>query len=392
MGSALAKRANCFRESATVYMARLAAALSREGKHIIDLSLGEPFFGTPEPICNAAAVAMREGYTHYPPVQGDVELRERLSEKLARENSLRYSPEEILITCGAKQAIAHIVYVLCDEGDRVGIISPYWVSYFDIAEGFGVVPQVLRTELEMGYKARPDQIEELLEQGVRVVVLNSPSNPAGVVYTREELAAFAEVLIQYPEVWVVSDEVYEKILFDGCEYASIGWWEELRERVVIVNSFSKTYAMTGWRVGYMAGPRHLIEVCTRVQGQTTSGANSIAQRAALAALQLDMGVVEKMVSVYRDNLRVAEEYLRGLGDRVSWCSPQGAFYLFVRINFTRDTLKLVEELLRAGVSVVYGGAFGHPDCVRISLSVRPEHMARGMEIFCGVIERMYAKA
>lgn len=362
--------------SATLAMSARAKALKRQGRPVIELSAGEPDFDTPAPIREAGIEAIREGFTRYTANAGTPELREAIARKLRDENGLAYDPAEILCSNGAKQSVAQAVLVLVRPGDEVLIPAPYWVSYPEMVRLAGGEPVVVETGPAQGYRMRPEDLEAALTERTRLLILNSPSNPTGAVYTRAELEALAEVLRAREDVLVVADEIYERVLYDA-EHVSFASLPGMRERTVTANGFSKAFAMTGWRLGYLAGPRWVVDAAATVQSQLTSAPSSISQRAGLAALQMGPEPVEEMVRAFRQR----RDFLLGaLGqiDGLACPKPEGAFYLFPDASafFGRTApsgrvidgsealcLYLLEE---HDVALVPGDAFGAPYGIRLS--------------------------
>ncbi|MFM9008445.1 MAG: pyridoxal phosphate-dependent aminotransferase, partial [Bacteroidota bacterium] len=387
MKKPLSKRVSLLQESATIAMARLSRELQEQGHDIISLSLGEPDFTTPADICDAAKLAMDQGFTHYPPISGFADLRKAISQKLKRENGLDYAADQIVVSTGAKQSIANVVFSLIDPGDEVIIPAPYWVSYAQIIELAGGQPVILPTGIESDFKVNPAQVEAAITSRTRLFIFSSPCNPTGTMYTREELGALAAMFSKHPDLWIMSDEIYEHIRFDG-EHESIAQFDSIRDRVVIVNGVSKGYAMTGWRIGYIAAPRELAQACDKMQGQFTSGANSIAQKAALKAVSTDWSAYAYM----RDSFLRRRDLVLGLmRDIPGWKFniPKGAFYIFpdVRAFFgrsdgettIRNATDLCMYLLRdAKVSVVTGEAFGDNNCIRLSFATSDELLIEAM--------------
>lgn len=384
----LAHRLERITEPQTIKMAKLGRELRAQGHSIIDLSLGEPDFNTPEHICRAAIKAMENGHTRYTPVAGIPELREAIRQKFRRDNGLDYESSEILVSTGAKQSLANALLALVNPGDEVLIPAPYWVTYkalVDLAEG---QPRILTTTVDNEYKLKPEELERHLHSGIRAFLFSSPCNPSGSVYTRDELAALAEVFARHPQVWVISDEIYEYIQFAGA-HQSIAQFPALRDRVVVVNGLSKGFAMTGWRMGYMAGPRPLIQAAEKLQAQFTSGANSIAQWAAVAALTEDLGPTRAMAEAFRQR---AEFVYQSLGQikGVKVAAPQGAFYAFPDMSAfigrpygdfpLQDDEDLCMYLLhKAHVATVSGSAFGAPNCLRLSYAQSMENLKTALE-------------
>lgn len=383
----LAARLDRIAEPQTIRMAKLSRELKAQGLNIIDLSLGEPDFRTPDYICEAAVKAMQDGYTKYTPVAGVPELRQAIADKLRRENGLDYQMENIMVSTGAKQALANVILSIINPGDEVVIPTPFWVTYgalVTLAEGR---PKYVRTELAADFKISPDQLEAAINSRTRMFIFSSPCNPTGTVYTREELAALAEVFQRYPEVVIVSDEIYEHINYMG-KHESIAQFEALRERVVVVNGFSKGYAMTGWRLGYIAAPKLLVQACDKFQSQFTSGANSITQRAAISALNGDQSPTREMAKAFKERRDFVIGALSEMpGVKIN--NPKGAFYAFPDISSffgTSDGKTQIGNdedfsmylLHTAHITTVNGGAFGDDRCIRISFATGMEQLQEAM--------------
>ena len=375
--------------SATLAMTARAKQLRREGKPVIGLSAGEPDFDTPAPIAEAAIQAIREGFTHYTENAGMLELREAICRKLAEENGLTYEPDQILCTNGAKQAVAMAIEVLCRPEDEVLIPAPYWVSYPEMVRLAGATPVILPTSVETGYRLTPEQLEAAITERTRLLILCSPSNPTGTVYTPEELEALADVLRRHEHVYVLSDEIYEYILFDA-KHVSFASLPGMKERTITVNGFSKGFAMTGWRLGYLAAELPIVKAAAKVQSQFTSAPCSISQKAGLAALQMDKGPIREMVAAFRQRRDFVLERLQAI-DGITCPKPEGAFYLFPQVSAfygrrapdgrtITDSESLCLYLLeQCHVALVPGQAFGDPNGVRISYAASMENLAEAMQ-------------
>ena len=371
----LSQRVLGMSESATLRMTQLARDLAAQGNDVISLSIGEPDFDTPDHIKEAAKRALDAGYTKYTPVPGIPQLREAISRKFARDNDLAYAPSQIVVSNGAKQSIANICLATLDPGDEVIILAPYWVSYSDIVTMAGGQPVEVGAGIEQDYKVTPAQIEAAITDRTKLVLFSSPCNPTGSVYTHDELAAIADMLARHEGIYVISDEIYEHINFKD-EHISIGTFPAIKDRTITVNGFSKGFAMTGWRLGYMGAPAEIAAACTKIQGQVTSGANSFSQHAGAFALDADLGPTVEMRKAFERRRELVIELLEAIpGLRVN--RPQGAFYIFPDVStfFGKgtDTVQidnstdLAEYLLQeAHVATVAGSAFGAPDCLRIS--------------------------
>jgi aspartate aminotransferase/aspartate/glutamate/aspartate-prephenate aminotransferase len=366
-----------------------AEEMRRKGHPVVALSAGEPDFDTPEPIAEAGHEAIRTGFTHYTENPGTIELREAICEKLDRDNGLDYAPEQIVCSNGAKQSLAMALHALCDEGDEVLVPAPHWVSYPEMARFAGATPVIARTSVEDQYRLSPEALDEALTDRTRVVILCSPSNPTGVVYPPEELAALADVLRDYEDVFVISDEIYEHVLFDA-EHRAFASFPGMKERTITVNGFSKAYAMTGWRLGYMAAPTPVAEACAKIQGQLTSAPSSISQKAGVAALRMDPEPVQKMVAAFRERRDYVLERLRAI-DGVRCPTPQGAFYLYPDVSsffgaetpdgeVLEDSDDLCFYLLEEHhVALVPGAAFNGPNGLRLSYASSMEDLETALD-------------
>jgi len=376
-----------FNEPETLKMAKLGRELRAQGCDITDLSLGEPDFDTPEHIKEAAKKAIDENYSHYTPVAGYLELRQAVCTKLLRDNGLVYTPEQIVVSTGAKQSIANTVLALVDAGDEVVIPTPYWVTYSEIVRLAGGVPNLVPTTLESGYKITPKQLEDAISDRTKLFMFSSPCNPSGAVYSKEELAALAEVFRKHPEVYIMSDEIYEHIVFDG-KHESIAQFDFLKDRVIIINGLSKGFAMTGWRLGYIAAPLEVAKAADKLQGQFTSATCSITQRAAIVALTGDLKPTEEMVKEFKLRRKRVLELIAEVPGMI--CSePPGAFYVFPDVHafFGKKTPdgKLISDadelcmylLNDAHVSSVSGKAFGEPNCIRLSFANSIANIEKG---------------
>lgn len=371
----LSDRINNLAVSQTLAMAALARELKAQGKDIISLSLGEPDFNTPEFIKEAAKKAIDENYSSYTPVEGYLELKEAICKKFKRDNNLDYKPSQIVVSTGAKQSLYNIAQVMLNDGDEVILPAPYWVSYYEIIKLSGGVPVEVPTSVESDFKITPEQLEAAITPKTKMMWFSSPCNPSGSVYNREELMALAKVLEKHPHVYVVSDEIYEHINFSGtfCSIASI---PGMLERTITVNGVAKAFAMTGWRIGYIGAPEFIAKACTKIQGQVTSGANSIAQRATITAVEADPSVLNEMVSAFKSRRDLVVGLVKEIpGFKLN--VPEGAFYVFPDVSyFFGKTLKgqLIKDatdfsmflLAEANVATVTGDAFGNPNCIRFS--------------------------
>jgi aspartate aminotransferase len=362
-------------------MAALARELKAQGKDIISLSLGEPDFNTPDFIKEAAKKAIDDNYSTYTPVDGYVELKEAICRKFKRDNNLEYKPNNIVVSTGAKQSLYNVAQVMLNEGDEVILPAPYWVSYYEIIKLSGGVPIEVPTSVESDFKITPEQLEKAITPKTKMMWFSSPCNPSGSVYNREEPEAIGKVLAKYPNIYIVSDEIYEHINFSGtfCSIASIAG---LFDRTITVNGVAKAFAMTGWRIGYIGAPEFIAKACTKMQGQVTSGANSIAQRATITAVEADPSVLNEMVSAFKNRRDLVVALAKDIpGFKIN--VPDGAFYLFPDVSaYFGQTLrgKLIANaddfsmylLSEANVATVTGDAFGNPNCIRLSYATSEE--------------------
>lgn len=379
----ISKRVQALSVSQTLAMTAKSQELKEQGIDVISLSIGEPDFNTPDDIKEAAKKAIDDNYSYYPPVPGYADLRKAISRKFLEENGLSYTPEQIIVSAGGKHTLINIMISVVDPGDEVILLAPYWVSYLDhitFAEG---KPVIIQTAIDSDFKVTPAQLEAALTPRTRVLIFNSPSNPTGMVYTREEMAELVKVLEKYPQVIIISDEIYEHIIFTG-KHISLASFSSIADRVVTVNGVSKGYAMTGWRIGYMGAPLWLAKACNKLQGQFTSGVCSIAQRAALAAITSKSDSKERMREAFlrrRDLICRLLGEVPGLKVRV----PQGAFYVmpditnFIGRSHNGQVIKNADDLAlyllaEARVALVSGSAFGADNCIRISYATSDERI------------------
>ena len=377
----LSERIRRVKPSATLEITAKAKALRAQGKEIISFGAGEPDFQTPEHIKDALRRALEEGFIYYTPAAGIPELREAIAEKLKKENGVSYSPEEVIVTPGAKMALYAAIMVLVERGDEVLIPSPWWVSYpamVHLAEG---KPVFVPTYEEDEFRLLSEAIAEKVTRKTKLLILNSPNNPTGAVLSREDLRGIAEVCEDH-DLFVISDEIYEYIIYDGAEHVSIASFEGMKERVVTVNGLSKAYSMTGWRVGYAAGPSEVIKAMSRLQAHSVSNVTSFVQKAAIAALRGPRDEVERMVKAFDERRRYIVKELRSIPD-VSCVMPKGTFYAFANFSaYEKDSFKLASYLLeKAGVAVVPGAAFGEEGegFLRFSFATSMENIWAGME-------------
>ncbi len=386
----LSDRINNMEESATLAMAKKARELKSQGIDIISLSLGEPDFKTPQHIQDAAKSAIDEGkYFSYPPVAGYQDLREAIAKKLREENHIgEAKAENIVVSTGAKHSIANVFMCMINEGEEVIIFSPYWVSYAEIIKLAGGVPVLIEGNLENNFKATAEQLEAAITDKTKAIIYSSPCNPTGSVFSKEELEAIAEVVKKRKNLFVIADEIYELINFTG-QHASIGSFPEMFERTITVNGFSKGYAMTGWRVGYICAPLFIAKACEKMQGQFTSGGTGIAQRAALAGITGDQTSSKQMEEAYLRRRNLVLELLKDIPG-IKTHVPEGAFYFFPEVSSffgkqsdgfnIKDADDLCLYLLdKANVSLVTGSAFGAPSCVRLSYAASDEDLKEALE-------------
>ena len=383
----LSNRLNRLAPSATLAMSQKSSEMKAQGIDVINLSVGESDFNTPDHIKSAAKKAVDDNYSRYSPVPGYPDLRKAISAKLKNENGLDYSPSEILVSNGAKQSVCNTIMALVNEGEEVIIPAPYWVSYPQMVKLAGGEPVIVNAGFEQNFKMTPEQLEAAITPKTRMLILCSPSNPTGSVYSQQELAALAEVILRHEDLFVLADEIYEHINYVG-EHASIAKVEGMRERAIIVNGVSKAYAMTGWRIGYIAAPEWIVKGCNKLQGQYTSGPCSVSQKAAEAAYTLDQECVETMRQAFqrrRDLIVELAKDIPGLEVNV----PEGAFYLFPKCssffgktdgkhtisNSTDFAMYLLEE---GHVATVGGDAFGDPECFRMSYATSDDNIREAM--------------
>ena len=379
----LSDRLNRLAPSATLAMSQKSSEMKALGIDVINMSVGEPDFNTPENIKEAAKKAIDDNFSRYSPVPGYPDLRKAIVAKLKNENGLDYTVNEIIVGTGGKQGICNVILALVNPGDEVIIPAPYWVSYPQMAKLAGGVPVIVNAGFDQDFKMTPEQLEAAITPKTKMLILCSPSNPTGSVYSKEELAALADVLRKHPDVFVLADEIYEHINYIG-KHHSIAQEPGLKEQVIIANGVSKAYAMTGWRIGFLAGPEWIIKGCNKLQGQYTSGTCSVSQKAAEAAYTLDQSAVEEMRQAFerrRDLIVKLAKEVPGLEVNI----PQGAFYLFPKCNSyfgksngdktinnsTDFAMYLLEE---AHVATVGGDAFGDPDCFRMSYATSDENI------------------
>jgi aspartate aminotransferase len=389
----LADRALTIKPSPTLSVSARAAALKAAGKAIISLAAGEPDFDTPEPIKAAAIQAIQEGFTKYTAVEGTPGLRRAIAAKLKRENTLDYTPEQILVSAGCKHSIYNLLMALLNPGDEVIIPAPYWASYPDMVKLTGAEPVIIKTGLEDNFKINQAQLEAAITPKTRLLILNSPSNPTGEYYTREALLKLGEVLLEHPGIVIASDDIYEHILWHAQPFANIlNACPTLYDRTVVLNGVSKAYAMTGWRIGYAAGPKPLIQAMADLQSQSTSNPTSIAQIAAQAALEGDQGSVREQCKVFKQRHDFVYTRLNQLKG-VKCLLAQGTFYVFptmegviAGIDGVDEDIALAEYFLeKAGLAMVPGSAFGAPGYMRLSFATNLDNLKRAMDRLEGLL-------
>ncbi len=384
----LSDRIKSMAASATLAMTQKSRELKNQGFDVISLSIGEPDFNTPDYVKEAAKKAIDDNFSKYPPVPGYDDLRSAISVKLSRENGLNYSPDQVVVSVGGKHSIINVIMVTVNPGDEVIILAPYWVSYFDQVKLAGGVPVVVNASLENDFKVTPADLESAITPKTKLIIFNSPSNPTGMVYTREEMEKLARVVEKNPHVLILSDEVYEHIIFEG-EHVSMASFDFIYDRTITCNSVSKSYAMTGWRIGYIAAPVWMVKAVNKLQGQFTSGTTTIAQKAACAAISEDDGSRDRM----REAFRRRRDLICGLLSEVEGIRlriPQGAFYVMPDISYylgKKDGDKAINSaddlaffiLDKARVAVVGGDAFGAPDCIRLSYATSDDQLVEAVK-------------
>jgi aspartate aminotransferase len=384
----LSDRINNLSTSATLAMAAKARELRQQGKDIIGLSLGEPDFNTPDFVKEAAIQAIHDNYNSYSPVDGYQELKEAIIHKFKRDNNLDYKPSQIVVSTGAKQSLANVAQVMLNPGDEVILPCPYWVSYADMVKLADGVPVEVQTSIDNDFKMTPAELEAAITPKTKMLWYSSPCNPSGSVYSKEELRGLADVLQKYPNIIVVSDEIYEHINFVG-EHASMAQFPDMYNRTVTVNGVSKAFAMTGWRIGYIGAPEWIAKACNKMQGQVTSGANCIAQRAVITALNEPPSRIKYMVDEFKNRRQLILDLISDIPGFKS-NEPEGAFYVFPDISYYfGKTLKgkLIENasdfalflLEEALVATVTGEAFGNKNCIRISYAASQEQIIEAMK-------------
>lgn len=393
----LSSRINKLSESQTLAMAKKSRELQAQGKDIISLSIGEPDFDTPQFIKDAAYKAIKENFTHYTPVPGFLDLREAIATKFKRDNDLIYTPQQIVVSTGAKQAIANVILSLIDPNEEVIVPVPYWVSYIELIKMADGIPVFIPTGIESNFKITPEQLKAAITPKTKMIIFSTPCNPSGSVYNKAELKALAEVISQYPDLYIVSDEIYEHINFAG-KHESIAQFDFIYDRVITVNGVSKSFAMTGWRIGYIGAPVWIAQACEKMQGQFTSGTSSVSQKAATAALLADVSETFEMRDAFR---RRRDLVLKLLGEipGLKLNVPDGAFYVFPDCSFyfgkkfgnhlINDSHDLSMYLLdEAGVAIVSGDAFGDNNCFRFSYAAADERLVEAIRRMKLALEKL----
>jgi aspartate aminotransferase len=383
----ISNRVNSLSPSATIAMNQKSRDLTAKGINVINLSVGEPDFFTPDHIKAAAKKAIDDNFSFYPPVAGFPDLKKAISEKFKKENNLDYSPEHVLVSCGAKHSLANALMSMIDKGDEVIIPAPFWVSYLELVKVCEGIPVVISAGFDNNFKITPEQLAAAITPKTKSLLLCSPSNPTGAVYSKAELRALADVLAKHPRIIVISDEIYEHINFIG-GHETIAQFADMKDRTVVINGVSKAYAMTGWRIGYMGAPLWLIKACDKLQGQTTTGATTISQKAATAALTGDQSCVGEMNNAFKRRKNLVVKLVREI-PHLKVYDPDGAFYVFPQVNayFGKSIngkkisnsndlcLYLLEE---AHIATVPGDAFGDDNCIRISFATSDEKLVEAM--------------
>ena len=394
----VSERVNSLAVSQTLEMSRKSRELQCKGIDIINLSVGEPDFNTPQHIKDAAIKAINDNYSHYSPVPGYPELLKAISAKLKRENNLDYATDQIVVSCGAKHSLANVILSLINKGDEVIVPAPYWVSYIEmvkLAEGVNII---VPTSIDNDFKITPDQLKKSITSKTKALFLCSPSNPSGSLYSRDELKAIADVVANAKnEIYIISDEIYEHINYVG-KHESIAQFDFIRDKVIVVNGVSKGYAMTGWRIGYIAAPKWIAKACDKIQGQTTSGASSISQMASVAALNSDSSCITEMVTAFKRRRDLVVELVKNIKG-LQYNIPPGAFYLFPKVSnyFGKsdgqtkvdDADELCLYLLdKAHVALVSGSAFGSPEYIRFSYATSDEKLIEAMKRIKDALEKL----
>jgi aspartate aminotransferase len=383
MDQFLSDRIKKLSESQTIAMARRSRELQAEGIDVISLSLGEPDLNAPDHVKEAAKKAVDEDWSHYPPVAGYPELRQAISDKFKRQNGLEYKPEQIVVSTGAKQSLANVILSLVNPGDEVLILAPYWVSYLELVKLAGGKARFVTAGIETDFKSSAQELDEAINEDTKLIIFSSPSNPTGSFYTKEELQGFASVIARHPKVFAIADEIYEHLNFEG-EHQSLAQFPEVYDQVITVNGVSKAYAMTGYRIGYIGAPQWIAKACDKMQGQITSGANSIAQRAAIAALETPKEWLNEMAEIFKKRRELVTELFSEI-EGLKTNMPGGAFYLFPEVtelfghSFNGQEVNNANDLCmyflnECHVAMVPGEAFGAPGYVRLSYATSESNL------------------
>ncbi len=384
----VSNRLNKLSISETLAMTDKSRQLQAKGIDIINLSIGEPDFNTPDYIKQAAKKAMDDGFTHYSPVQGFLDLRQAISNKFKRENNLEYATDQIIVSTGAKQSLANVILSLVNKDDEVLIPAPFWVSYSELVKLAEAKSVIIKTSIDNKFKITPQQIEQAITPKTKVFLFNSPSNPSGILYSKQELKAIADVFAKHKDIFIISDEIYEHINFRG-KHESIAQFDYIKDRVIVVNGVSKAYAMTGWRIGYIGAPKWIAQACNKLQGQITSGASSISQKAACAALNADLTSVNEMKEIFKKRCDLVFKLLSEIKG-IKTFKPDGAFYYFPDVtyffgkSFEDTTINNAGDLCmyllnKAHVATVTGSAFGDPNCIRLSYATSEDNIIEALK-------------
>jgi aspartate aminotransferase len=376
----LADRLRKINPSSTLAITSKANKLKSEGKDIVSFAAGEPDFATPDEVKTSAIEAIKSGFTKYTPTTGIPELKKLISEKFKRDNGLVYEPNQIVVSCGAKHSIFNALFVLVDKHDEVLIPSPYWVSYPEMVNLCEGIPRFIKTQAGNNFKMTREDLEKNITPQTKVLILNSPSNPTGCVYSLDELKTISEICVE-KKVFVISDEIYETIIFDGLKHGSIAsYGQDIYDLTITVNGLSKSHSMTGWRIGYLGGPRDIVEAISNLQDHSTSNPASISQKAAVAALSMPVEFSAACAVEFQKKRDYAVKRLKNI-PRISYCYPQGAFYIFCDISALKlDSLSFATRLLdEAGVALIPGKSFGRDDYVRISFATSMAQIEKGMD-------------
>ena len=385
----VAERLKKINSSSTLAITSKAKKLKSEGKDVVNLAAGEPDFDTPDFIKDAAVEAIRSGFTKYTPSSGTAELKKLITQKLKKDNGLDYSPSQVVVSCGAKHSIFNAVFVLLNKGDEAIIPSPYWVSYPEMVRLAGGTPRFIETEEHNNFRITPQDLEKHITIKTKLLILNSPSNPTGCVYRKEELKEIARICVAR-KIFVISDEIYEKIIYDGLRHYSIAaFGSEIQNLTLTVNGLSKSHSMTGWRIGYLAGPQDIVDAICRLQDHSTSNPSSISQKAAAAALNAPDEFSRQMCKEFQKRRDYLAARLSSI-DKLSYIKPEGAFYLFCNISKTKmDPLTFATRLLNEEmVAVIPGEGFGSSDCIRLSFATGMDQLIKAMERIQGWITKI----